>query len=371
MTFCKGIKADGHKCENRALIGQDRCRTHSNSIIRNGPNRTAVNELKYLQARQLRELSHEWNTRIDAETDDVKRRDLIQDYDHIHQLTKVEHRHGVELLERSQRDEVMRTGVDPDRAANLRREQDIIRRQLDNQRRIEAEMLHIENMRIQQEVNRGELARFAADNQNVHTTQTVIITKQIVERLLKIPVPNDYKWDKHQCSKTPGDIIMTCKLSSKAAWQMTAKYCQDESIYNMENGIYGKTLDGVWQYILNSPDKEDLCRCLKQEMEDNIGMCAQGNLSRLCNILAGYMEGVGSQESLADILGREFSKLMEIENLQERLTKAFYVLKENNVPIVDWKKWLDPLACDQDTEMEVGFVRNSNDEITGFVAVAI
>jgi threonyl-tRNA synthetase len=124
-------------------------------------------------------------------------------------------------------------------------------------------------------------------------------------------------------------------------------------------------------FILNSSDKEDLCRCLKQEMEDNIGMCAQGNLSRLCNILAGYMEGIGSQESLVEILGREFSKLMEIESMEERLTKAFYVLKENNVPIVDWKKWLDPLTCDQDVEMEVGFIRNSNDEIIGFNALEV
>jgi hypothetical protein len=371
MTFCKGIKADGHKCDKRALVGQERCRTHANVVVRIGPNNTAVKELKYVHSRELQELAAEWNTRIEAEPDEVKRRDLLHDYQHATQIKKADQRHAVELLERFHRDEVRRTGVDPDREAVIRRNQELLRRQEEHQRRIEARMVLMEQMRIQQEVNRGELARFAADNQNVHTTQTVNITKQIVERILKIPVPNDYKWDARQCSKTPGDIIMSCKLSSKAAWQMTAKYCQDESIYGMEEGIYGKTLDGVWQYILNSTDKEDLCRCVKQEMEDNIGMCAQGNLSRLCNILAGYLEGVGSQECLADILGREFSKLMEIENLQERLTKALSILKENNVPILDWEKWLDPLTYDQDVEMKVGFIRNSNDEITGFLAVEV
>jgi hypothetical protein len=371
MTFCKGIKADGHKCDKRALVGQERCRTHANIVLRNGPNNTAVKELEYIQRKELQDLAAEWKTRIEAEPNEELKRDLTHDFHHASQIKKAEQRHAVDLLERFHRDEIRRTGVDPDREANLRRQQELIRRQVEHQQRIEAQILLREQLRIEQEVNRGELARFAADNQNVHTTQTVNLTKQIVERLLKIPVPTDYKWDKHHCSKTPGDIIMTCKLSSKAAWQMTAKYCQDEAIYNMEPGIYGKTLDGVWQYILNSPDKEDLCRCLKQEMEDNIGMCAQGNLSRLCNILAGYMEGIGSQESLADILGREFSKLMEIENLGDRLIKAFYVLKENHVPILDWKKWLDPLTYDQDVEMEIGFIRNSNDEITGFLAVEV
>lgn len=371
MTFCKGVKADGHKCDKRALVGQERCRTHENIILRNGPNSTAVKEMKYVHNRELHELAEEWNKRIEAEPDEVVRRDLLHDFQHAAQIKKADQRHAVELLERFQRDEIRRTGVDPDREANERRRQEQIRRNIENQQRIEAQIQLREQLRIQQEVNRGELARFAADNQNVHTTQTVNVTKQIVERILKIHVPSEYKWSKQLCSKTPGDIIMTCKLTTKAAWQMIAKYCQDESIYEMEPGIYGKTLDGVWQYILNSPDKEDLSRCLKQEMEDNIGMCAQGNLSRLCNILAGYMEGVGSQESLAEILGREFTKLMEIENLQERLTKALSILKENNVPVTEWKLWVDSLTLDQEHDMEVGFIRNNNDEITGFVAVEV
>lgn len=368
---CVAIKSDGHKCDKRSLVGQTRCRTHANMVTRSGPNTIAVNELKSVHKRELHELWIEWNTRIDAAENDVTRDDLLRDYEHAHQLKKVEQRHAVELLERAQRDEVRRTGVDPDREANIRRQHEAIERQNEHQRRIEHQLIMREQMRIQLEVNRGELARFAADNQNVHTAQAVNITKQIVERLLKVQVPNDYKWNASECSKTPGDIIMTCKLTPKATWQMTAKYCQSETIYDLGEGIYGKVLDGVWQYILNSPDKVDLCRCLKQEMEDNIGMCAQGNLSRLCNILAGYMEGIGSQESLVEILGREFSRLMEIEDLQTRLAESLTILKTNNVPINDWKKWIEPLTSDQDLEMDIGFIRNHNDEVIGLLALAL
>lgn len=366
---CVAIKNDGHKCEKKCVVGKIRCNTHLNTYNRNGPNRTAVNELRYLHKKELHDLNKIWNARIVLEEDGRQERDLTTDYQHAYQLKRIEQRHLIEILERQQRDEVIRTGIDPDREANNRRQEEKRLRQLENQRRNEEMNNHLNRLRLEQEANRGELARFASDNQNVHTTRTVNITKQIIKQLLTIPIPDGYKWNNEECSKTIGDIIMTCKLTPKAAWQMSAKYCQDESIYDLEKGIYGKVLDSVWQYIIRSPDKEDLCKCLKQEMEDNIGMCAQGNLSRLCNILAGYIEDIGSQESVADILGRLFPTLMNIEDISERLTEAFKILKDNNVPISQWLSWTTPLVMDQDVQYTIRINRNSNDEITGFIAV--
>jgi hypothetical protein len=166
----------------------------------------------------------------------------------------------------------------------------------------------------------------------------------MVDRIVKIVVPDEYAWNSRICSKTPGEIIMECKLSAKGAWQMTAKYCQDESVYDMGKGIYGKVLDGVWQYVRNSPDKRDLCSILRQEMEDNIGMCAQGNLTRLCNILSGYMEGIGVQESPSEILGRKLPLLMEIEDQTTRLNEAYKLLVDTGIPEEQWLSWVEPLV---------------------------
>ena len=82
----------------------------------------------------------------------------------------------------------------------------------------------------------------------------------------------------------------------------------------------------MWQYIKSSDDKDDLCKILKQELQDNVGMCMQGNLSRLCNVLAGYLEGIGSAESIAEVLGREFPKLWEIDNADERVAHGNKIL---------------------------------------------
>lgn len=193
--------------------------------------------------------------------------------------------------------------------------------------------------------NPNVLARIANDNQNVHTTLVVEQTKKNIQEILKIPVPEIFKWQTKRLSMTYKTIIMFCHLSPKSAWQFSSMYCSDATIYDLEPGIFGKVVDGVWQFISKSPDKADLKKILAAELRDNIGMCAQGNLSRICNVLQGYLEGVGQKESVADILGREFPKLMEIENAVEREARAVAILRENAVPEGQWEDWLSPLRA--------------------------
>jgi hypothetical protein len=190
---------------------------------------------------------------------------------------------------------------------------------------------------------RGELEAFARDRQNVHTTQSVQMTKDIVARVLNIAVPEDYRWNPRTVSKTPGEIIVECRLRPNSVAQFISRYIASENIYEMGVGIFGKVLDSVWQYVRNSEHKEDLCKILAQELRDNEGMCLQGNLTRLCNVLAGYLEGVGPQESAAERLGRELPKLMEIEDSGVRMDTARGVLRDVGMPEAEWGPWLEAL----------------------------
>lgn len=190
-----------------------------------------------------------------------------------------------------------------------------------------------------------QLAQIANDNQNVHTSVVVEQTKKNVVEILKIPVPDLFKWRANKLSMTYKSIIMFCHLSPKSTWQFSSMYCSDATIYEMEPGIFGKVVDGVWQYIRKSPDKEDLKKILAAELRDNVGMCAQGNLSRMCNVLQGYLDGIGQKESVNTILGREFQKLMEIEDQVEREARGVAVLRMNDVPEDQWEMWLEPLRA--------------------------
>lgn len=187
------------------------------------------------------------------------------------------------------------------------------------------------------------MGAFARDRQNVHTSAAVKQVKHNINVIRQIFVPEEYRWNPKATSKTFKEIVYECDLSPKGNWQFASYYCNNAQIYDLEEGIFGIMTDGVWQFIRDSPDRICLTKILKTELEDNIGMCAQGNLSRICNVLSGYLPGIGQQESISTILGREFPKLMEIEREPDRLRQGERILRENNVPEAEWEVWLEPL----------------------------
>jgi hypothetical protein len=186
---------------------------------------------------------------------------------------------------------------------------------------------------------------FHEDNQNIHLAVTVNeVVKKTIEKVILSPVPADYRWNMQTLSKTPGEIIAECKLSIAAGKLLMEKYTSDDTIYDMVSGIYGKTLDSVWQYIKNSSDKEVLIKTLKTELEDNIGMCAQGNLTRLCNVLQGYLDDM-PKPSVSEILGDLLPPLMTIMDLTVRREKALQIMRTHNVPDDQQEMWLEPLMA--------------------------
>jgi hypothetical protein len=332
------------------------CRTHITSIQKNGPNQTAINELKYVSRKEIRDET----VRVEALKQGAPLREisiLNENLAIFIARKKTDLREQIFQTSRAHREEIERTGVDPDEPARERARQ---RRELQLARaRIQMEFRRAHMRAAEAEEGWGVragggqqvvvdhaqrgLRDFVADPQNVHTTEAVRQTKEIVNLIRKIPVPVDYQWHAVNASKTPFEIGMHCNLSQKAAWQMMSQYAQETAIYEIEVGIYGKVLDSVWQYVKKSSDRDDLCKIIGRELEDNIGMCAQGNLSRICNVLAGYLEGVGPQESLSERLGRLLGPLSSIEDEVERIRQACLILKENGVPPNDWLTWAEPL----------------------------
>jgi hypothetical protein len=349
-NICISLKANGERCTNEKRAGKGdgtRCSTHFRVLEKNGPNSYAIMQLNFARKREATLLRDEYETRRgNPDLTDEERFRIDDAY-----ARRVAELHGnynrrVDAMENAHRAEVRRTGIDPDEPARQRRiaaRQEVIQARIAN---AQAHLADFADVRVIQEMvnaGGGGLARFVGDAQNVHTTAAVVQTKKIVAKIRAIPVPEGYRWNTTECSKTPFEIGLACSLTPKATWQMISQYAQDTAIYDIEPGIYGKVLDGVWQFTKTSPEKESLCKVIKQEMEDNVGMCAQGNLSRICNVLAGYMEGVGSQESITEILGRLLPPLMSIEDATERMDAARKILADNKLPREEWYEWLDAL----------------------------
>jgi hypothetical protein len=303
-----------------------------------GPNQIRRDELKYTHARLTSAIYTNFNQLFrEARNDAVEyeRQSRIRNA----ALREEEIRYQLELhgLEETITQETEANGgVNVDRP--------FLERQRER-RRIAQEAMRerwrVRNQHVAPAAAGGELATLAQDRQNVHTAVVVAKVKETIDKVLQIPVPPDYQTE---TLKTSGEIILECGLSKQAAWQMMAKYCGDENVYELGRGIYARVLNSVWQYIKASPDSADLKKILKAEMQDNIGMCAQGNLSRLCNILSGYMEGlVVDAKSKNELIGERLAPLMDIINAEERAAAGRRILEELNVPAEERDIWLQPL----------------------------
>jgi len=356
MPRCIAITNAGTICVRTTNNG-DRCGQHQKSY--RGPYLEALHEMKCEYLRDIANLPPE---RIQARMDiyAFDRHQLLNDGF----MQQMQHAYEERLIERAIREDrilVQQTGADVRiadalRVAYRRRDRNApttITKKIWSARLTMFGLLPGDYVGlpaiVDEEVapppadGEDQLRRFAGDAQNVHTSVIVKQTKDVVQKIREVRVPSEYAWNPSEASKTPFEIGLECKLSQRAALQMMSQYSDDTAIYDIEPGIYGKVLDSVWQFIKKSSDKKDLCKILKQELEDNIGMCAQGNLSRLCNILAGYMDGVSQKESTSEILGRLFPKLMEIEDEDIRVSKAVKILVEQDVPDEQWQTWLAPL----------------------------
>jgi len=354
MEQCCGIKKDGVRCETMVLAGV-RCGVHMRTLEKVGPNAIRRAELKFTRDRNLGIVQNEYSREMVGVARGTPQ----------HQIALLNHQRRVREADLNYRaalialdtqihaETLANDGVDADEPYRNRQHE---QREAARRARMaawDARMADRRRARVAHELNNqqpaaaiqqaaGELRDLAADRQNVHTALVVNKVKETVETLLRIPVPADYQTD---TLKTPGEIILECGLTKNAAWQMMSQYCTDAPIYDLGYGIYARVLNSVWQYIKNSPDSADLKRILASEMTDNIGMCAQGNLSRLCNILSGYLDGINVEtKSTNEILGEKFSSLLDIENLAERQTQAERILADMNVPHDQWHAWVNPLV---------------------------
>lgn len=355
-VYCQAFTHKGKLCGGMAS-SNGLCKLHLNSRKLHGPNTFALKQLENVHKNKLDGLKHLLGL-IDMDTYEADRKIAIGEFEKDKQA-----------LLKIQKQSVTWTGVDPDAEANekkrIRREKFEARREELRRIRLEARRREMMNyggyggydgnggyvgyggydgyVVDEQPAGPRELRDIAKDPQSVHTSEVVKQTTDLIDRIRDIPVPDEYRWAADVCSKTPGEIIAECKLSQKAALQMMTQYSLDTAIYEIEEGIYGKVLDSVWQFVKKSDDRADLCAILKQEMEDNIGMCAQGNLTRICNILSGYMDGVESVESMAERLGRLLSPLLEMEDASKRMSEGTRIMREYNVPREHWSLWLEPL----------------------------
>ena len=118
-------------------------------------------------------------------------------------------------------------------------------------------------------------------------------------------------------------------------------------VYNTVNFDirYGDLLRRIWDYALAHPDAtKEIGVRLAEEVLDGVGMCPQGKMTRLANVLRGFdarLESV-SVLSTREQLQNRMSALRALP-MEERKAAAEAVFAELSIPAEEQEPWLEAL----------------------------
>lgn len=188
--------------------------------------------------------------------------------------------------------------------------------------------------------NLGDVAH---DGQNVHTKEVVVQTNEKMEILQSITVKQKQKtlseietaWmGQHYVNYTK----LTSVLEDMRKWGNTESVCAEG------DWAYRKALRGLWTKIQTNPE---LVQRLWEESLDSLGMCAQGHLSRLANVLVGFEEGVKAPINMKELFQNEISLLAakEMAN-EEKERQAKSLMDTYSIPEEERQVWLEAVLSE-------------------------
>lgn len=211
----------------------------------------------------------------------------------------------------------------------------IVNRMMADWRRAE----HQERMRRHQ-----TLAGIAGDRQNIHTAVISTQTNQGLKVLFEQVVPPD--------QATMFEIVTAWRelkvaeikeiqsvLQDMAEWY-TRSMCRAEGDF-----LYMRVLDHLWALILHSDENTELVKRLYQECFEAKGMCCDGHINRLVNVMVGFHDAFNPPLSPKEILQNKMSAIaMRDGSLDDKIKEAMEVFEEVKLPEEERQVWLDSLA---------------------------
>jgi len=186
---------------------------------------------------------------------------------------------------------------------------------------------------------KGELQGFAEDKQNIHTAPINAQTDATLKLLFAVSVPMGQKtlseietnWRRLKCTKRR---ILDHTLSDLRIW------AGKSWIVSQDDWLYRRALQHLWAKIKSFPEetRDELMKRLYEECHDAKGMCAQGHIARLANVLVGFDAAFKGEVSLQDRMA-DISRLEVTE--AEKRAAATLVLEEFKVPTAEWAAWTE------------------------------
>ena len=186
------------------------------------------------------------------------------------------------------------------------------------------------------------LAAFAMDRQNVHTRETSETTNKGLRLLLAVPVA-----DPANIYTVIVDTFTRTSIANMSRADMNVlhdvvKWYGTSLCHVPDDFLYKRILDALWVRIQASEHKTELKKRLWEEWTESVGMCCDGHITRLVNVLVGFDPEFLPPVSAGELLQQRMATLagLEIET-EEKVLRANAIFDELGTPAEERTAWID------------------------------
>ena len=196
------------------------------------------------------------------------------------------------------------------------------------------------------------LERLAGDTQNVHRE---VVVKQTNSNLDLLLAEQPGQGQDTLTWMTTWWMVVTPKPAFEDYWRVMedVRHWYGKRTCKAENDrLFKRVLDGLVHKIVqvtSSPSDEDelfkeLVKRLWEECEEAAGMCCEGHIARLANVLVGFDDAFRPPVSTGEILQTKMAAIAALAlSPGEKLGKAKELMRELGIPSEEQVPWLEAL----------------------------
>ena len=201
------------------------------------------------------------------------------------------------------------------------------------------------------------LRAFAVDTQSVHRSSVQNSTHKAVVALLARPKLDgvDVLEEAVASFNDPARVRWWGQGPTEAARTAAAASAREAAVTELTNDYfnteafsfrYGDVVDRLWAFIRGHEHHNDLCTRFAQEIYEGRGMCSNGKMARLVNVLMGYDDTLMT-EAPREVFQFRMAALRKAPR-GEREATARALFREFSIPEAEHDAWLEPLMDEDD-----------------------
>ena len=190
----------------------------------------------------------------------------------------------------------------------------------------------------------GGLRALAQDTQNVHTAAVSQQTNAATDKLLAVTVPESQQTEKTLAVIWLGNLNVSYSTFLRVANDIN-RWFGTKDCRVVGDNLYRRLLRGLVAMIGQEPDSERKTEMYRRAWEESCeatGMCCEGHISRLCNVLVGFDDAFQPPVPFGEILQSKMAAIAGLDvSDEEKRRQANAFFDEHQTPAEERVAWLE------------------------------